>query len=147
MKRLIEASLERVAERSGDLTPLVYERLFSRHPEMKPLFWRDTSGAVKGEMLAKVFEIILDFIGDNLFAANMIQCEVVTHAGYDVPPEIFRNFFGIVAEVIAEQLRDDWTPELAAAWKHLLVELDYFVTHPDQNETTRARAAARTATS
>jgi len=138
MKRLIESSLERVAERSGDLTPLVYERLFSRHPEMKPLFWRDTSNAVKGEMLAKVFEIILDFIGDNLFAANMIQCEVITHAGYDVPPEVFRIFFGIVAEVMAEQLGDEWTPELAAAWKSLLVELDFFVTHPDQNETAQA---------
>jgi hemoglobin-like flavoprotein len=135
MKRLIESSLERVAERTGDLTPLVYERLFSRHPEMKPLFWRDTSNAVKGEMLAKVFEIILDFIGDNLFAANMIQCEVITHAGYDVPPEVFRIFFGIVAEVIAEQLDDEWTPEIASAWKDLLARLDYFVTHPDQNET------------
>jgi hemoglobin-like flavoprotein len=144
MKRLIESSLERVAERTGDLTPLVYERLFSRHPEMKPLFWRDTSNAVKGEMLAKVFEIILDFIGDNLFAANMIQCEVITHAGYDVPPEVFRIFFGIVAEVIAEQLGDEWTPALAAAWKDLLAQLDFFVTHPDQNETASTRIRAST---
>jgi hemoglobin-like flavoprotein len=144
MKRLIESSLERVAERTGDLTPLVYERLFSRHPEMKPLFWRDTSNAVKGEMLAKVFEIILDFIGDNLFAANMIQCEVITHAGYDVPPEVFRIFFGIVAEVIAEQLGDEWTPALAAAWKDLLAQLDFFVTHPDQNETASTPIRART---
>jgi hemoglobin-like flavoprotein len=144
MKRLIESSLERVAERTGDLTPLVYERLFSRHPEMKPLFWRDTSNAVKGEMLAKVFEIILDFIGDNLFAANMIQCEVITHAGYDVPPEVFRIFFGIVAEVIAEQLGDEWTPALAAAWKDLLAQLDFFVTHPDQNETASTPIRAST---
>jgi len=144
MKRLIESSLERVAERTGDLTPLVYERLFSRHPEMKPLFWRDTTNAVKGEMLAKVFEIILDFIGDNLFAANMIQCEVITHAGYDVPPEIFRIFFGTVAEVIAEQLGDEWTPALAAAWKDLLAQLDFFVTHPDQNETASTPIRAST---
>ena len=143
MKRAIEASLERVAERCGDLTPLVYERLFTRHPEMKPLFWRDTTNAVKGEMLAKVFEIILDFIADNLFAANMIQCEVITHAGYDVPPEIFRIFFGIVADVVSEQMGDEWTPELDAAWRTLLAELDYFVTHPDQNETARARIDAR----
>jgi hemoglobin-like flavoprotein len=90
-----------------------------------------------------VFEIILDFIADNLFAANMIQCEVITHAGYDVPPEIFRIFFGIVADVVSEQLGDEWTPELAAAWRTLLAELDYFVTHPDQNETARARIDAR----
>ena len=107
---------------------------------MKPLFWRDTTDAVKGEMLAKVFEVILDFIGDNLFAANMIQCEVITHSGYDVPPQVFRVFFATVAATIREQLGDDWTPEIDAAWKKLLKDLDYFVTHPDQNETALAAA-------
>ncbi|MGZ5898071.1 MAG: globin domain-containing protein [Rhizomicrobium sp.] len=136
----IEASLELVSERCADLTPLVYERLFSEYPEMKPLFWRDTTHAVKGEMLAKVFEVILDFIGENLFAANMIQCEVVTHSGYDVPPQVFRVFFATVAATIREQLGNDWTPEIDAAWKNLLRDLDYFVTHPDQNETALAAA-------
>ncbi len=136
----IEASLELVAEHCPDLTPLVYARLFAEYPEMKPLFWRDTTNAVKGEMLAKVFEVILDFIGENLFAANMIQCEVVTHSGYDVPPQVFRVFFATVAATIREQLGNDWTPEIDAAWKKLLRDLDYFVTHPDQNETALAAA-------
>jgi hemoglobin-like flavoprotein len=143
MKRLIEASLERVAERCADLTPFVYQRLFAEHPDMKALFWRDTTNAVKGEMLAKVFDIILDFIGENSYAANMIQCEVVTHEGYDVPPQTFRLFFGIVAQVVAEQLGDEWTPELDAAWTELLADLDYFVTHPDQNETARTATHVR----
>lgn len=136
----IEASLELVSERCPDLTPYVYERLFAEYPDMKPLFWRDTTDAVKGEMLAKVFEVILDFIGDNLFAANMVQCEVITHSGYDVPPQVFRVFFATVAATIREQLGDDWTPEIDAAWKKLLKDLDYFVTHPDQNETALAAA-------
>ena len=131
----IEKCLELVSERCGDLTPLVYARLFAEHPRMKALFWRDTTHAVKGEMLAKVFEVILDFVGENLYAAHMIQCEVVTHAGYDVPPEVFRIFFGIVVDTIREQLGTDWTPEYERAWKKLLAELDFFVTHPDQNET------------
>lgn len=134
----IVASLELVAERCSDITPLVYERLFAEHPQMKPLFWRDTTGAIKGEMLAKVFEIILDFVGENLFASNMIQCEVITHAGYDVPPDVFAVFFGIVAQTIRAQLGQDWTPEMDAAWDQLLRELDFFVTHPDQNETAHA---------
>lgn len=137
----IEKSLELVAERCPDLTPLVYARLFEQHPKMQALFWRDTTHAVKGEMLAKVFEIILDFIGENLYAAHMIQCEVVTHAGYDVPPDIFRVFFGIVADTIREQLGDGWTQEFDEAWTKLLRELDFFVTHPDQNATTVAEAS------
>ncbi len=90
----IEASLDLVSERCGDLTAPVYARLFDLHPEMRPLFSRDTTGTIKGEMLARVFEIIVDFVGENRYAARMIQCEVVTHAGYDVPPEVFRIFFG-----------------------------------------------------
>jgi len=131
----IVESLELASERLGDLTPQVYAALFHDYPEMKPLFWRDTTGAIKGEMLAKVFEIILDYVGDNLFASNMIQCEVVTHSGYDVPPDVFRVFFGVVARTLREQLGASWSGEFEAAWNELLRELDFFTTHPDQSET------------
>ena len=133
----ITTSLELASKRCSDLTPFVYARLFAEYPEMKTLFWRDTNNAIKGEMLAKVFEIILDFIGDNHYAANMIQCEVVTHAGYDVPPDIFRVFFSTVAATVREQLGAEWTDAIDAAWMKLLADLDYFVTHPEQNATTR----------
>jgi hypothetical protein len=68
----------------------------------------------------------------------MIQCEVITHSGYDVPPDVFAVFFAIVAQTIREQLGEDWTPEIDQAWNRLLRDLDFFVTHPDQNETARA---------
>ena len=60
---LVVASLELAAERAGDLTPLVYTRLFAEQPQMEALFWRDKTGQIKGEMLARVFEAILDFVG------------------------------------------------------------------------------------
>jgi len=70
-----------------------------------------------------------------MFASNMIQCEVITHSGYDVPPAVFAVFFGIVRKTIRDQLGADWTREFEEAWNELLAELDYFVTHPDQGET------------
>ena len=79
----IELSLEIAGERGGDLTPIVYGRLFERQPQMKVLFWRDTTDAVKGEMLMRVFEAILDFIRARQYADHLIQTEVATHAGYD----------------------------------------------------------------
>ena len=131
----VERSLEIAAERAGDLTPRVYEVLFERQPEMLALFWRDTSGAIKGEMLMRVFEAIFDFIGERQYADRLIQCEVVTHAGYDVPPDVFQTFFGLVAEVVREACGDAWTAELDAAWRRLLADLDFYVTHPDQAAT------------
>ncbi|HLZ75116.1 globin [Phenylobacterium sp.] len=123
----IEASLALAAERGGDLAPAVYARLFARQPEMLALFWRDANGGIKGEMLAKVFEAILDFIGPRSYAHNLIETEVITHEGYDVPRAVFATFFGVVAEVVAETCGGDWTPAMAGAWKRLLADLDHFV--------------------
>ncbi|HUO12443.1 MAG TPA: globin domain-containing protein [Caulobacteraceae bacterium] len=132
---LVTESFERAAERCEDLTPLVYERLFRQSPEMLPHFWRDTNGAIKGEMLSRVIEAILDFVGERKYAHHLIQCEVVTHAGYDVPPEVFATFFGTVAATMKALLGRDWTPDVDEAWTTLLADLDFYVKHPDQSLT------------
>jgi hemoglobin-like flavoprotein len=132
---LITHSFELAAERCDDLTPLVYERLFERQPQMQPHFWRDTTGAIKGEMLARVIEAILDFVDERQYAHRLIQCEVMTHDGYDVPPDVFATFFGVVADTLRDLLGGAWTAEMEAAWRDLLAELDFYVKHPDQAET------------
>jgi hemoglobin-like flavoprotein len=128
----IERSLEIAGERGGDLTPVVYGRLFARQPQMQALFWRDANHAIKGEMLMRVFEAILDFIRARQFADHLISTEVVTHAGYDVPPPVFATFFGLVAEVVQEACGPDWTPAMAGAWRRTLADLDHYVAHPDR---------------
>ena len=128
----IERSLEIAAERGGDLTPVVYGRLFERQPEIEALFWRDNTDAVKGEMLMRVFEAILDFIRARQYADHLIQTEVVTHAGYDVPPDVFATFFGLVAEVVEEVCGADWSPAMSRAWRRTLADLDHYATHPEQ---------------
>ncbi len=126
----VAASLEQAAERGGDLTPRVYALLFERQPEIKALFWRDANGAIKGEMLMKVFEAILDFIGERRYADHLIQTEVVTHEGYDVPRSVFATFFGVVAEAVREACGEGWTPAMEAGWRQTLIDLDHYVTRP-----------------
>ena len=128
----IEQSLELAGERGGDLTGRVYARLFQRQPQMQALFWRDTDDSIKGEMLMRAFEAILDFIRARQFADHMIQTEVVTHAGYDVPPDVFATFFGIIAEVVEEVCGSAWSPLMAQAWRTTLADLDRYVVHPER---------------
>jgi hemoglobin-like flavoprotein len=128
----IEASLEIAAEKGGDLTPRVYALLFRRQPQIEAHFWRDRNNSIKGEMLMRVIEAILDFIGERHNADHLIQCEVITHEGYDVPREVFRTFFGLVAEVVRDTCGDDWTEAMESAWRQVLAELDFYVTHPEQ---------------
>ena len=137
---LIERSFEIAAERCDDLTPLVYARLFAQQPAMEPLFCLDTHHQVRGEMLSQVIRAMLDFVGQRQYAATLIQTEVMNHAGYDVPPAVFRTFFDVVAETVRDLMAEDWTDEVDAAWRALLTALDYYVTHPDQAETARAAA-------
>lgn len=133
---LVVRSLERAAELCEDLTPLVYARLFAAHPEMEILFFADRSGQVRGEMLTRAFEAILDFVGERRWAHTLVQTEVVNHAGYDVPPAVFATFFGTVAATLRDVVGADWTPETDAAWTRLLADLDWYVKHPDQQVAT-----------
>lgn len=120
---LIEESLELAAARCEDLTPLVYARLFRAHPDLLALFGEDTGDQVKGEMLAKAIQGILDYIGDHHYAAAFIRTEAINHVGFQVSPAVFALFFQILAETLAELLGPKWTPAIAGAWDSLSEEL------------------------
>lgn len=127
----IGAVLERAGE-VPDLTARVYARFFAAHPEMEPLFVRDANGAVRAEMLAKVWEILLDVADRREWAARMIQCEVITHEGYDVPPRVFGSFFPVVIETVRDAV-EGLTTEDEAALARLLADVDRFVRRPEQS--------------
>jgi hemoglobin-like flavoprotein len=120
---IVAASLEALAERVGDPTPQVYARLFAEHPDMEALFVRDTTGAVRGEMLAMAFECLLDIGGTGAYAANLIAAERVNHEGVGVPPQAFGRFFPILAQTCRELLGEAWTSEVDAAWAELLARI------------------------
>ncbi len=132
---LILASLERAAAKAGDITPDVYARLFAQRPDLEAHFALDRDGGVRGAMLAHVIEAILDFIGPRAYAAHLIQCEVVTHAGYDVPPEDFGLFFAVLAEAVRAADDAPWDAETEAAWAVLLEALSFYVANPSQHAT------------
>jgi hemoglobin-like flavoprotein len=123
----IEASLELAGERDGDLTEAVYAILFAEQPEMQALFWRDGNGLIKGEMLMRVIEAILDFISERRYA---LSCEVVTHEGYDVPRQVFATFFGVVMRAVRSACGETWTLAMDDAWRRLLADLDRYVRQP-----------------
>lgn len=124
---LITRSLEAAAERGGDLTPAVYARLFRQRPELEALFVMDTDGAVRGEMLARVFDAILDFIGERKYAHNLIGAEATNHDGYNVPREAFALFFAVVMETVREACGAAWTAEMEAPWRRLLAALGGYI--------------------
>lgn len=124
---LVTLSLERAAERSGDLTGAVYARLFASYPETEPFFVLDRDGQVRGAMLAHVFETIFDFIGERRYAHRFVGAEIVTHNGYGVAPETFAAFFSLLRDEVRAACGPDWTLGMESAWKGLLAELSRVV--------------------
>ena len=120
----IEQSFELAAERCEDLTPLIYRRLFEKHPEAQAMFRSEGSEPVKGSMLALTIEAILDFAGQRTGHFRLIECEVSSHDAYGTPRDLFVAFFAVIAETLREIVGADWSPEIDAAWRKLLVEID-----------------------
>jgi hemoglobin-like flavoprotein len=123
MRHLIERSFEVAAERTEDLTPMVYARLHREHPETVAMFRSQGSDLVKGSMLALTTEAILDFAGDRSGKFRMIACEVSSHDAYGTPRELFFAFFGVIAATLRELLGDDWSDDMDRAWAETLAEI------------------------
>ena len=123
----IERSFEIAAERCEDITPLVYCRLHREYPETEKMFRTEGSEPVKGSMLALTIEAMLDFAGDRSGHFRLIECEISSHDAYGTPRELFIAFFGIIAATLREILGDDWSDEIDAAWRKLLVEIEGLV--------------------
>jgi hemoglobin-like flavoprotein len=121
---LIQHSFELAAARCEDLTPLVYRRLHREHPETQAMFRTEGADLVKGSMLALTIDAILDFAGERTGHFRLIECEVSSHDAYGTPRELFGKFFGVIAGTLRELLGNDWSPEIADAWRKLLDEID-----------------------
>jgi hemoglobin-like flavoprotein len=124
---LIERSFELASERCEDLTPLVYQRLFREYPQTRALFRSEGSELVKGSMLALAIDAILDFAGERIGTFRMIECEVSSHDAYGTPPELFVAFYAVLAQTLREIVDVDWSPDIDAAWRNLLEEIEYVV--------------------
>ncbi len=120
---IIMASLEAVSERCEDPAPLVYQRMFAKHPDMLPLFALDTDNAAREHMLHETLMCVLDLCGEGAYAHNFIANERQNHDQIGVPPEVFDTFYLTMAETFAEILGDDWTPEFDTAWKRLIAKI------------------------
>jgi hemoglobin-like flavoprotein len=120
----IEQSFELAADRCGDLTPLVYERLFAVQPEARALFRTEGSELVKGSMLALTIEAILDYVGERSGRYRMIECEAISHDAYGTSRELFITFFAAIADTLRDLLGSDWSDEIDGEWRRLLAELD-----------------------
>ena len=50
-----------------------------------------------------------------------------SHDAYGTPRDLFISFFGVIAQTLREIIGADWSPEINAAWRNLLDEIEGIV--------------------
>jgi len=121
--RLIVESLAAAAARVPDLTPAVYDRLFALRPESRKLFRVDPGNVIKRSMLELSIDAIVDFAGERKSAHRLVLCEVQSHDCYGTTPDLFCEFFRVIADEVRETIGEEWTGDHQAAWDQLVAEL------------------------
>jgi hypothetical protein len=78
-------------------------------------------------LLALTIDAILDFAGERTGHFRLIECEVSSHDAYGTPRELFVAFFGVIAATLREIIGSNWSPEIDAAWRKMLDEIERIV--------------------
>src|SRR5262245_33905317 len=115
---LLRSSFHLVVDREPELALRFYETLFSRHPQSRRLFRRDSESQSK--MLTEALVAVVDHLEDAPWLASTLGELGAQHVGYGVTAEMY----GWVAECMLATLADvagsAWQPELANAWSDAL---------------------------
>lgn len=117
---VITDTLDQVAQRVGDPTKLVFERLFRDLPDLEALFVRDADGLVRGQMFQVTVESLLDYIGDRSYGANLVQIERINHQGLGVDPAMFDRFYLTVMATFKDILGVAWTTDMETVWTRVV---------------------------
>lgn len=110
----IKDSFNALAPRGEELVDRFYERLFSDHPGVRPMFPDDMSQQ-KRHLLTSLGLIIKNL--DNFGALEQPLKKLgARHAGYGAAPEHYPAVGGTLLSVMAEMAGPQWTAELAEDW-------------------------------
>ena len=113
---LLRSSFELVVERQPQLTPRFYEILFSRYPQVQPLFGRNAQ-TQQAEMLQQALVAVMDHLDDAAWLTSTLEAMGRKHVDYGVTNEMYAFVGDALLSTLAEVAGSDWTPELAAAWQ------------------------------
>lgn len=113
---LLRSSFDLVVERQPQITPRFYEILFSRYPQVQPLFGRN-SGGKQAEMLQEALVAVVDHLEDASWLEQTLGAMGKKHIDYGVTNEMYDFVGASLLATLAETAGSDWTPEVEEAWR------------------------------
>ncbi|WP_437669648.1 globin domain-containing protein [Sorangium sp. So ce131] len=116
---LLRESFALVIEREPNLTHRFYGILFSRYPQVKPLFGRN-SAEQQEKMLAEALVAVIDRLEDASWIEEKLMAMGAKHVDYGVTDAMYPWVADALITAMAEVAAADWTPEHRKAWTDAL---------------------------
>ncbi|MET0340240.1 MAG: globin domain-containing protein [Polyangiales bacterium] len=111
---VLQSSFDLVIEREPRMTARFYEILFTRYPEVRPLFGRDQT--MQGAMLQTALTSVLERLEDAPWLASTLGAMGRKHLDYGVTYEMYDWVGECLLATLAEIAGEGWTPAVAAQW-------------------------------
>ena len=113
---LIHACLEKISERTEDLTPLVYGRFFAAYPQAAEQFGPDKGDIVKGQMLNGILFAITDYAAGRVYPEDICRW-VRDHKLYETTAAMYPCMFSCLLDTIRDLMGTEWNETIEAAWQ------------------------------
>ena len=110
----ITAAMMLLAERAGDVTPLVMNSYFERCADSKALM-EHMDQHMLGRMMEQVLLLLMESGEAEL--DSYLEFETANHRAYGVEPHMYDNLLTTVREVVAGALGDDYDAATKAAFE------------------------------
>ena len=99
-----------------------YQRLFAAHPEVRPLFHRNSPGA-QNKMFAQKLTAVIDHLDDPDWLGRELPSLAANHVRYGVTPAMYPWVGEALIATMREACGERWTPEAERAWTEAYASL------------------------
>jgi len=114
--RLLRETLEATLALDDSFPKRFYDRLFAEHPEVIPMFHRNSPGAQR-KMFAQKLTMIVDHFEDPDWLTRELAEVARSHARYGVSLEMYPWVGQALIETLREACGSEWTEEAERAWQ------------------------------
>ncbi|WP_437954566.1 globin domain-containing protein [Sorangium sp. So ce119] len=116
---LLRESFELVLEREPNLTHRFYGILFSRYPQVRPLFGRNSRDHQE-KMLAEALVAVIDRLEDASWLEEKLMAMGAKHIDYGVTDEMYPWVADSLITAMSEVAGPAWSPAHQQAWSDAL---------------------------
>ncbi|MEG3964616.1 MULTISPECIES: globin domain-containing protein [unclassified Microcoleus] len=112
---LLEQSFEKIKPHADEFAASFYEKLFTTHPEFKPLF-ANIDMAKQQKKLINALVLVVENLRSPEALGPVLNALGGRHIGYGVIPKYYSPVGEALLSAFEQSLQQNWTPEVKLAW-------------------------------